>query len=140
MFIVITLERWLQWLKVYLKSDTWDPGFLVGPETRDPTGGARDPRLGNLKVDFLKIFSVFSDALRLWMNSCALCVYVYFVCFSLPYLKAHTPLIFYDLNDLIYHLSQFLRKFPPSSCYEIFKLPTKPVIIVRSHIKTMKKI
>ena len=33
------------------------------------------------------------------MNVCALCVYVYFVCFLLPYL---TLLIFYQLNELLF--------------------------------------
>ena len=47
------------------KSGTRDPVLLVGPDTRDPKGGIRDPRSRTLKVDFQKIFSVFSEAGRL---------------------------------------------------------------------------
>ena len=39
------------------------------------------------------------------MNSCALCIYIYFVCLSLHYHKAYTSLIFYHLND--FDLSSF---------------------------------
>ena len=101
-------------------SDRWDPGretrtLKVGPETRDkthrwdpgteirdPKGGTRDPRPGTLKVVFQNIFSVFLEAWNLWMSSCGLCVYVYFVCFSLPYHKVYTLLIFYHLNELFF--------------------------------------
>ena len=78
------------------RSETGDPTPLWDPvfDTRDPIGGTEDPRQGTLKVNFLKIVSVFSDAPRLWSNSCALCVYVGFVCVSLPCHKAYTPLIF----------------------------------------------
>ena len=63
-----------------------DQGTLnMGPDTRDP---------GHCESEN---FLVFSEAWRLWMNSCALCVYVYFVCFLLPYVTAWTLLIFYQL-------------------------------------------
>ena len=88
------------------------PGTLkVEPETRDTIhtwdrgSWRRGPRPGTVKVDFRETFSVFSDASRIWMNSCALCVYVYFVCLSLPYHKAYAHLTFYHLNDL--NLSSF---------------------------------
>ena len=35
-----------------------------------------------------------------------------------------------------FNLSQFLQKLPPCSCYEVFRFPTKPVTIARSHIKS----
>ena len=76
--------------------NTWD----VGPNTRDPKDGTRDPTPGTLKVGFQKIFS---DAWRLWMNSCALCVYDYFVCFALSIKhSAYTLLIFYHLDELLF--------------------------------------
>ena len=43
------------------------------------------------------------------MNSCALCVYVYSVCFSLPYHKAYTLVIFYHLNELLF--TSFCKNF-----------------------------
>ena len=101
----------------------WDPG----PETQNPKSGTRDPRTGTQKLDFQQIFSVFFETWRLWMNSFALYIFVYFVCFSLPYHKPYTLLIFYNLNELLF------SSFFPCNCYEIFKFWTKPVIILRSH-------
>ena len=43
--------------------EKWDPR----PENRDP------------EVDFQQVFSAFFETWRLWIISCALCVYVYFV-------------------------------------------------------------
>ena len=86
---------------IHLIGEAWNPKG----RTRDPRpstqliGGTRDPRPWTLKVDFQKIFSVFSKTWRLWMNSCALCV---FICLSLPYHKAYTVLIFYHLNELLF--------------------------------------
>ena len=117
---------------------TWDPG----PSRWDPRSENRDPthrwdlRSEILRVDFQQIFSVFFEAWRLWMNSPALCVYVYFVCFLLPYHKAYTFSIFYHLNELLF--SSFC-KLLPCICYEIFKFVTKPMIIVRPHIKNSEK-
>ena len=65
----------------------------VGPETRDSgfisQVGPGILKVGpeTLKVNFLEIFSVFSDASRLLMNSCTLCVYVDFVCSHYPITK-----------------------------------------------------
>ena len=70
--------------------------------TRDPKWGTRDPRPRTLKVDFQRIFSVFFEAWHLWMNSCALCFYVYFVYFLLPYHKAYVLLIFHHLSELLF--------------------------------------
>ena len=80
--------------KTQYPSSRWD----LGPKTREPKGRTRAPRPGTLKVEFLKFFSVFSEAWPLWKNSSALCIYVYFVCFTLPYHEAYTLLIFYHLN------------------------------------------
>ena len=104
----------------------------MGLETLDPGpnsevgSGTRDPRPGTLKVDFQQILSVFFETWHLWMNSFDLCVYVYFACFSLPYHKAYTFLIFYPHYELLF--PSFFR----CSCYEIFKFPTKPLIAVTS--------
>ena len=47
-------------------SETQDPikNWDLEPETRHPKVGTRDPRPRILKVDFHKIYSVFSDAWR----------------------------------------------------------------------------
>ena len=100
----------------------------TGPETQDPERGTQDPGPETQKVNFKQIFSVFFETWLSRMNSFALCVFVYFVCYSLPYGKVYTLLIFYHLNEFIF------PSFFPCICYEIFKLPTKRVIIVRSHI------
>ena len=107
--------------------------LVPGPETQDPKIGTRDPRHGTQKVDFQQIFTVFFETWRWWINSFALCVYVYFLCFSLPYHKAYKLLIFYHLNELLF------ARFFPCSCYEIFKFLTKPVIILRSYIESSEK-
>ena len=164
------LQRPQSWSKSFWKgiSEKWysRPGTLGGiRDTRPGThliGGTRDlrlrtqliggtqdsrletlgvgPKTWDLEVDFLKIVSIFSDALRLWMNSYALYVYGCFACFSLPYLKAYTRHIsFIILMTLIYLVSQFLQKLPPWSCYEVFKFPTKPMIIVRTQTESSEK-
>ena len=88
------------------KDVTWDPRLNSkvgpGPETRNPKRGTQGPRPGTLEVVFQQIFSVFFETWRLWMNSCTWCVCVYFVCFSLPYHKAYTLLIFYYLKKLLF--------------------------------------
>ena len=124
----------------------WDPGpetLKVEPMTRDPTDKYRsDQRPGTLTVDFLKNFLVFSDTLRLWMNSCDLCVYVSFVCFLLPCHKAYKPLTFHHPNDLnlsCFQVFAITSLLPPCSCYEIFRFPTKPLMIVRSQIRRSEK-
>ena len=65
-----------------------------------------------------------------------------FMCFlslylALPYHKVYTLSIFYHLNELLF--PSFFLKLPPWSCYEIFKFPTKPMIMVGSHIKSGEK-
>ena len=56
---------------------------------------------------------------------------------SILHRKAYTILIFYHLNE--FTLSQFLQKFALCSCYEIFKFPTKPMIIVCPIYRAVKK-
>ena len=90
-------------------SHRWDPGH----EIRDPEGRTPDPTPVTLKVDFQKIFSVFSENRLLGMNSWALCVYVYFKGFSLPYHTAYTLLIIYQLNELLF----------PSCCKGVWRDP-----------------
>ena len=82
---------------IYPKSETRDPGLLLGPNAPDPIrdpshrldSGPRtlkmgpetgdtyftwDPRPGTLKMNFKKAFLVFSRPWRLGLNSRALCV------------------------------------------------------------------
>ena len=136
----------------YPESGTWEPETIGGPrpgttdtshrwdlvpETQDPKGGTRHSRPGTLKVDFQKIFSVFSESWRFCMNSCSLCIYVYFICFSFLYHQAYKLLIFHHLNELLF--PSFCKKLPPCSCYKIFKFRAKPMIIVRSYVKGSEK-
>ena len=101
--------------------DTRDPGpnSEVGPGTGDPRPETRDRESG-FSATFLS--SLWNLA---FMNGFifALCVYIYFVYLSLLYHKEYTLLIFYHLNELLFY------SFFPCSCYEIFKFPTKPLII-----------
>ena len=91
-----------------LRGGTWDPR----PETRDRESGFSATFLSSLwNLAFMNGF-IF-----------ALCVYIYFVYLSLLYHKEYTILIFYHLNELLFY------SFFPCSCYEIFKFPTKPLII-----------
>ena len=103
-WLSFVVTRCITLLSFYGISEKQDPRprtLKVRPETLDP-GPNSDPRLITLKVDFQQIFSVFFEAWRLWMNSCTLCIYVYFAGFSLPYHKAYTFLIFYHLNELLF--------------------------------------
>ena len=68
---------------------------LIGG-TRDPKGGTWNSRPGTLRVNFQNAFAVFSETLRKSMS--ILYIYIYFVCFSLPYHTAYTLLIFYHLK------------------------------------------
>ena len=92
----------------------WDPG----PETQNPKCGTQDPGPGthlmdrnrdsrSSRWDSIPLVYIALETQEpepwVWINSCALCVvYVYFVCFSLPYPTAGTLLIFYHLNESLF--------------------------------------
>ena len=115
----------------------------VGPETRDfwwvlrlethLRGGTRDPEIG-FSVNFLSFFwslALMNEFMRI-MRWCLFCVSYY------PIIK-HIHFYSFIILMSCSFPSQFLQKLPPCNCYEIFKFPTKPVIIVRSHIKSSRK-
>ena len=98
-------------------SETRDPKVGVrdpGPGTRDPSHGLK-PGPGTKRWDSIPLAYMGLETRDpepeswIWMNLCALCVCVYFVCFSIPFLTAWLLLIFYHLNKLL---------FP--SCYKKF--------------------
>ena len=116
----------------------------VGPETRDfwwvlrpethLRGGTRDPEIG-FSVNFLSFF--LKPGINEWIHA-------HYALMSILYVSYY-PIIkhihFYSFIILMScsFPSQFLQKLPPCNCYEIFEFPTKPVIIVRSHIKSSRK-
>ena len=115
-------------------SEKWEPRPGTFGGIRDPRpgihliGGTRDLRPetlnmehGTLKLGFQQIFSVFLEAWRFWINSCALCVYAYFVCFSLPYHEAYTLLIFYHLNELLF--PSFCKNFHHAAVMKSLNFP-----------------
>ena len=105
---------------------TRDPGpnSQVRLETRDPKRGTRDPEIG-FSANFLSFLSslAFVNEFICFMHLCLFCMF----------------LITISLSMYTFNLSHLLQKLPPCSCYEIFKLRTKEVIIARSHIKSSEK-
>ena len=83
-------ERWLSWQRKSKDKLSWGisekwhprPGTIGGTQDPRPSTLNVGPEPGTLKEDFQKIFSVFSEVWRLWINSCAFCICMFLITLS----------------------------------------------------------
>ena len=95
----------------------------------------------DLESGFSENFLSFLSSRGLWMNSCALCVYVLcafiFCLLLIPLSKAYTILIFHCLNELLF--PSFCKNFHHAVVMKSLNFRRKPAIIARSHIKISER-